>query len=59
MQKHKEERVRKGDFLCESVKDSIMKLLVHDGSNPSLSLTERITILEVENMDLPDFWGNV
>ncbi|WP_260864916.1 ATP-binding protein [Bacillus pumilus] len=56
MQKHKEEPVRKaGDFLYESVKDSIMKLLVHDGSNPSLSLTERITILEVENMDLPDF----
>ncbi|MGE6626837.1 ATP-binding protein [Bacillus pumilus] len=56
MQQHEEEPVRKaGDYLYESVKDSIMKLLIHDGSNPSLSLTERLTILEVENMDLPDF----
>lgn len=44
-----------GDYLFEVVQDSIMKLLVHDGSNPSLSLKERITILEIENMDLPDF----
>ncbi|WP_139037483.1 ATP-binding protein, partial [Bacillus safensis] len=56
MQQHKNEIVRDaGDNLFESVKDSIMKLLIHDGSNPSLSLTERMTILEVENMDLPDF----
>ncbi|MEK4396692.1 ATP-binding protein [Bacillus sp. FSL K6-2860] len=56
MQQHKNEIVREaGDNLFESIKDSIMKLLIHDGSNPSLSLTERLTILEVENMDLPDF----
>ncbi|PRS63449.1 hypothetical protein C6X98_14415 [Bacillus pumilus] len=56
MQKHKNEIVREaGDNLFESVKDSIMKLLIHDGSNPSLSLTERMTILEIENMDLPEF----
>ncbi|WP_459166293.1 ATP-binding protein [Bacillus altitudinis] len=56
MQQHKNEIVREaGDNLFESVKDSIMKLLIHDGSNPSLSLTERMTILEIENMDLPDF----
>ncbi|KMK71839.1 hypothetical protein ACJ64_03425 [Bacillus safensis] len=56
MQQHKNEIVREaGDNLFESVKDSIMKLLIHDGSNPSLSLTERLTILEIENMDLPEF----
>lgn len=56
MQQHKNEIVREaGDNLFESVKDSIMKLLIHDGSNPSLSLTERMTILEIENMDLPEF----
>ncbi|PRS74206.1 hypothetical protein C6Y04_14880 [Bacillus sp. GBSW2] len=56
MQQHKNESVREaGDNLFESIKDSIMKLLIHDGSNPSLSLTERMTILEIENMDLPEF----
>ncbi|AMM99374.1 ATP-binding protein [Bacillus pumilus] len=56
MQQHKNEIVREaGDNLFESIKDSIMKLLIHDGSNPSLSLTERMTILEIENMDLPEF----
>lgn len=30
-----------------------MKLCIHDGSNPALSLSKRLTILEVENLDLP------
>ncbi|MEC1246645.1 ATP-binding protein [Bacillus amyloliquefaciens] len=55
MQNHSEEAVRKaGDYLNEVVADSILKLCIHDGSNPALSLEERITILEVENMDLPE-----
>ncbi|MCY8802632.1 VirB4-like ATPase ConE [Bacillus spizizenii] len=55
MQKHSEEAVQKaGDYLNEVVSDSILKLCIHDGSNPALSLEKRITILEVENMDLPD-----
>ncbi|WPP37287.1 ATP-binding protein [Bacillus sonorensis] len=52
---HQEPAVRKaGDYLNEVVSDSILKLCVHDGSNPALSLNERITILEVENLDLPE-----
>ncbi|MCY8057825.1 VirB4-like ATPase ConE [Bacillus spizizenii] len=55
MQRHPEEAVQKaGDYLNEVVSDSILKLCIHDGSNPALSLKKRITILEVENMDLPD-----
>ncbi|MGN7321300.1 VirB4-like ATPase ConE [Bacillus subtilis] len=55
MQNHPEEAVQKaGDYLNEVVSDSILKLCIHDGSNPALSLEKRITILEVENMDLPD-----
>ncbi|MCY9368874.1 VirB4-like ATPase ConE [Bacillus spizizenii] len=55
MQKHPEEAVQKaGDYLNEVVSYSILKLCIHDGSNPALSLEKRITILEVENMDLPD-----
>ncbi|MCY8698079.1 VirB4-like ATPase ConE [Bacillus spizizenii] len=55
MQSHPEEAVQKaGDYLNEVVSDSILKLCIHDGSNPALSLEKRITILEVENMDLPD-----
>ncbi|QRZ93450.1 VirB4-like ATPase ConE [Bacillus sp. LJBS06] len=55
MQNHPEEPVQKaGDYLNEVVSDSILKLCIHDGSNPALSLEKRITILEVENMDLPD-----
>ncbi|MBU8610620.1 MULTISPECIES: VirB4-like ATPase ConE [Bacillus] len=55
MQNHPEEAVQKaGDYLNEVVQDSILKLCIHDGSNPALSLEKRITILEVENMDLPD-----
>ncbi|WP_144528929.1 VirB4-like ATPase ConE, partial [Bacillus subtilis] len=56
MQNHPEEAVQKaGDYLNEVVSDSILKLCIHDGSNPALSLEKRITILEVENMDLPDY----
>ncbi|MDM5197034.1 ATP-binding protein [Fictibacillus enclensis] len=55
MQNHEELAVRKaGDYLNEVVADSILKLCIHDGSNPALSLKRRITILEVENMDLPE-----
>lgn len=55
MQNHQEEAVRKaGDYLNEVVANSILKLCIHDGSNPSLSLQKRITTLEVENIDLPD-----
>ncbi|MBC1358285.1 ATP-binding protein [Listeria booriae] len=41
-------------FLHEIVADSILKLVIHDGSNPALSLTERISIIEIENLDLPE-----
>lgn len=52
---NQEPAVRKaGDYLNEVVSDSILKLCIHDGSNPALSLDERITILEVENLDLPE-----
>ncbi|MCY0091757.1 MULTISPECIES: VirB4-like ATPase ConE [Bacillus amyloliquefaciens group] len=55
MQDHPEKAVQKaGDYLNEVVSDSILKLCIHDGSNPALSLEKRITILEVENMDLPE-----
>lgn len=55
MQNHEELTVRKaGDYLNEVVADSILKLCIHDGSNPTLSLKRRITILEVEHMDLPE-----
>ncbi|MED2942856.1 ATP-binding protein [Bacillus swezeyi] len=55
MQGHHEAAVKKaGDYLNEVVEDSILKLCIHDGSNPALSLENRITILEVENMDLPE-----
>ncbi|MBU8590819.1 VirB4-like ATPase ConE [Bacillus subtilis] len=55
MQSNPEEAVQKaGDYLNEVVSDSILKLCIHDGSNPALSLEKQITILEVENMDLPD-----
>ncbi|UAY69730.1 ATP-binding protein [Bacillus paralicheniformis] len=54
MQKHEELAVKKaGDYLNEVVEDSILKLCIHDGSNPVLSLSKRLTILEVENLDLP------
>ncbi|MCY7912567.1 ATP-binding protein [Bacillus haynesii] len=54
MQKHEELAVKKaGDYLNEVVEDSILKLCIHDGSNPALSLNKRLTILEVENLDLP------
>ncbi|MBO1000531.1 ATP-binding protein [Bacillus sp. SD075] len=55
MQNHEELVVRKaGDYLNEVVAASILKLCIHDGSNAALSLKRRITILEVENMDLPE-----
>ncbi|MGG1021605.1 ATP-binding protein [Bacillus paralicheniformis] len=54
MQNHEELAVKKaGDYLNEVVEDSILKLCIHDGSNPALSLSKRLTILEVENLDLP------
>src|SRR5699024_6947736 len=43
-----------GEFLNEVVQDSILKLCVHDGTNKALSLKDRINIIEVENIDLPD-----
>ena len=55
MQNHEELAVRKaGEYLNEVAADSILKLCIHNGSNPALSLKRRITILEVENMDLPE-----
>lgn len=48
-----------GDFLHEVVSDSILKLCVHDGSNTALSLTDRISIIEVENIDLPEATASV
>ncbi|MFK3937967.1 ATP-binding protein [Alkalihalobacillus sp. NPDC078783] len=55
MREHEEPIVQKaGDFLHEVVADSILKLCVHDGSNEALSLTDRINIIEVEHLDLPD-----
>lgn len=43
-----------GEFLNEVIHDSILKLCVHDGSNEALSLDERVNIIEVENIDLPE-----
>lgn len=54
MQDSEKEDVREaGDNLYEVISDSILKLLVHDGSNKSLSLEDRISIIEIENIDLP------
>ncbi|MEK4303710.1 ATP-binding protein [Oceanobacillus sp. FSL K6-0251] len=54
MQSSNEIPVKKaGDFLYEVVADSILKLCVHDGTNGSLSLNDRISIIEIENIDLP------
>lgn len=48
------EEVRQaGDLLYEKTQDSILKLMIHDGSNPALSLNQTRTILEVANLDLP------
>ncbi|MFS0784938.1 ATP-binding protein [Shouchella sp. 1P09AA] len=55
MRNHDDSAVQKaGDFLYEVVADSIMKLCVHDGSNQALSLNKRISIVEIENLDLPE-----
>lgn len=55
MQNSNEDSVRKaGEFLNEVVQDSILKLCVHDGNNEALSLTDRVNIIEVENIDLPN-----
>ncbi|WP_176764726.1 ATP-binding protein [Natribacillus halophilus] len=52
---HEEPAVRKaGAFLAEVTADSVMKLCVHDGSNDALSLDKRISIVEIENLDLPE-----
>lgn len=60
MQQSEELAVKKaGDFLYEVVADSILKLCVHDGSNPSLSLSERISIIEIEHLDLPEATDSV
>ncbi|MCG5104657.1 ATP-binding protein [Oceanobacillus sp. APA_J-5(13-2)] len=48
-----------GDFLYEVVADSILKLCVHDGSMPALSLTDRISIIEIENIDLPEATASI
>lgn len=54
MQASKEHAVEKaGNFLYEVVADSILKLCIHDGSNAGLSLDNRISIIEIENIDLP------
>lgn len=55
MQNHEDnEIVIVGDYLYEMINDSILKLAVHDGSNDSLSLKDRINIVEIENLELPD-----
>ncbi len=48
-----------GDFLYEVVSDSILKLCIHDGSNPALSLNDRISIIEIENIDLPEATASI
>ncbi|MBC1506315.1 hypothetical protein HCJ58_04910 [Listeria sp. FSL L7-1509] len=55
MQNHSNEAVSNaGKLLLGKIEDSILKLLVHDGSNQALSLEQARTVLEVENLDLPD-----
>lgn len=55
MQQHDNKAVQNaGNLLHQKIESSILKLLVHDGSNPALSLTQMRTVLEVENLDLPD-----
>nr|WP_304956812.1 ATP-binding protein [Virgibacillus sp. NKC19-16] len=58
--KHDESMIRKaGEFLAEVTNDSIMKLCVHDGSQDALSLHQRISIVEIENLDLPEVTDSV
>uniref|UniRef100_UPI00403F923F ATP-binding protein n=1 Tax=Oceanobacillus sp. FSL K6-2867 TaxID=2954748 RepID=UPI00403F923F len=60
MKDSKESSVAKaGDFLYEVVSDSILKLCIHDGSNAALSLNDRISIIEIENIDLPEATASV
>ncbi|QQK79509.1 ATP-binding protein [Salicibibacter cibi] len=55
MQAHEDVDVRKaGNFLYEVMADGVMRLCVHDGSNDALSLNRRISIVEIENLDLPE-----
>ncbi|EUJ48666.1 ATP-binding protein [Listeria fleischmannii] len=55
MQQHGNQSVQNaGNLLYQKIENSILKLLIHDGSNPALSLEQMRTVLEVENLDLPD-----
>lgn len=42
-----------GKLLERIVKNSILSLCFYDGSNPSISLENKITILEITGLDLP------
>lgn len=42
-----------GELLAESIKDSLLKLGFSYGENTGVSLTQRVTIMEVSGMDLP------
>lgn len=55
MRVHADKDVREvGNLLYEKIEGSILKLMFHDGSNPALNVTEKTTILEIEDFDLPD-----
>lgn len=55
MRLHADKDVREvGNLLYEKIDGSILKLMFHDGSNPALNVTEKTTILEIEDLDLPD-----
>ncbi|MCE5724308.1 ATP-binding protein [Staphylococcus pseudintermedius] len=42
-----------GDLLFEKTQNNILKLVFSDGSNPSLNVREKATILQVKGLDMP------
>ena len=55
LQKHDDKLIRVvGDYLYEKVEGSILELAFSDGSVQGLNYNERVTILEVANLSLPD-----
>ncbi|MCT1577303.1 ATP-binding protein [Oceanobacillus kimchii] len=55
MQHSEESSVQKaGDFLNEVIVNSVLKLCIHDGSHEGLNLDNRVSVIEVENLDLPE-----
>jgi len=59
LQKHEDKHIRDvGDYLYERIEGSLLELAFSTGDVKGLSYNERVTILEVANLSLPDKEGN-